>query len=357
MPLDATPGQQAAGDGTASPPDQARGETRVDLKTPITDDRSAAAALEGLLDFGDGTSGDDASDTAQSDASASDAAPGESPASGDEEGQSEAQGQSPAPIVAPNSWSDEDKAVFGKLPPEAQKVIARRESERDKAFTQRTQEIADERKGWETERTAMQGQRQQYQTSLQQLLHLALPEAQAFANVEWTKLSTENPAEYVRLSAARDQLRGRVQTLHAEQQRVQGEILAEQQKRAQSFLGEQRRLLAEKIPDFADAEKGKKLAQDLSAWLGNQGFTAQEVGQVADHRLVSLALRAMRADQADAARKAAEGKRNNTPPNVQRPGSPQGSDDTAARRAQGKVQQFGRTNSVRDAASLLMEIL
>lgn len=46
-------------------------------------------------------------------------------------------------IKAPASWSKEDKEAFYSLPDEAQRVIARREHERERHFTQRNQEIAE----------------------------------------------------------------------------------------------------------------------------------------------------------------------------------------------------------------------
>lgn len=49
--------------------------------------------------------------------------------------------QTPSPILAPTSWSDEDKAVFSKLPPDAQNVIAKRESERDNFLQQQSRQF------------------------------------------------------------------------------------------------------------------------------------------------------------------------------------------------------------------------
>lgn len=43
---------------------------------------------------------------------------------------------------APVSWSDEDKQVFAKLPPDAQNVIARRESERDRYLNRQSDELS-----------------------------------------------------------------------------------------------------------------------------------------------------------------------------------------------------------------------
>lgn len=49
------------------------------------------------------------------------------------------------PIQAPNSWSAAEKEFFSTLPLEVQNAIARRESDREKGFTQKSQELADVR--------------------------------------------------------------------------------------------------------------------------------------------------------------------------------------------------------------------
>lgn len=49
----------------------------------------------------------------------------------------------PEVVPAPVGWSDEDRAHFATLPPNVQKTIARRESEREKALGQKSQEFAE----------------------------------------------------------------------------------------------------------------------------------------------------------------------------------------------------------------------
>lgn len=59
-----------------------------------------------------------------------------------DQGETAAPVEAAQPIDAPASWSAEDKAIFSNLPPEAQKVIAQRESERERFLTQKSQEAA-----------------------------------------------------------------------------------------------------------------------------------------------------------------------------------------------------------------------
>jgi hypothetical protein len=341
MPLDTAPGQDGRGDGAP----------------PVHDEQSAATAIAGLLDFeNEAAAGDDEHESGAD--GAEETGTEETPSTGDEdEGQNETPAENRASIVPPASWSADDKAVFSKLPPEAQAVIARRESERDSAFTRRAEEIANERKGWDAERQAIATQREQYAQHLQQLVHLALPEAKVFEGVDWARLAAENPAEYVRLNGLRDQLRGRIGAIQQEIARVSSQAQAEQQQQLQRTRAEQQQLLVARVPEFGDADKGPKLAADLRQSLASHyGFSDAEIGNALDHRLIAMAVDAMKYRQGEAARASATAKKANPPPSVQRPGSAPATDAKGRRIAQ-KVQNLGRTNSVHAAAALLEELI
>jgi hypothetical protein len=270
----------------------------------------------------------------------------------------EAADTEPAAVEPPRSWSNADKEVFAQLPPEAQAVIARRESERDKAFTQKTQEIAQHRQALEATFGEIQQERSSYAKNLEQLLFVAAPEAQKFANIDWQRLASEQPAEYVRLTAERDALRGRIGGIQQELQRVSAQS---QQAQAQQFAAlrqaEMGRLV-EKLPDFGDETKGPKLAGDMRAWLQQRGFADHEIGQVIDHRVLLVVNEAMRASQQAQARQQAEARRTNAAPNVQPPGAGrQRSDTRAAQVRQQKMGQLRKSGSEKDAISYLLEVL
>lgn len=260
-------------------------------------------------------------------------------------------------IEPPKSWSSQDKAVFQQLPPEAQAVIARRESERDKAFTQKAQEISEHRKALESTFSEIQNERHSYATNLQQLLAVAMPEAQQFANVDWHRLAQESPADYVRLSAERDALRGRIGTIQQELERVNATAQQDYVRQFATLRASEAKRLVEALPEFGDSEKGKKLASDMREWLQEQGFSNQEIGQVIDHRVIRVAHKAMLADRAARARRTAETRRSDPAPSVQRPGTPQSRESNASRRRTQKMEQLKKTGSDRDALSYLMEIL
>jgi hypothetical protein len=260
-------------------------------------------------------------------------------------------------IEPPNSWSEKDKAHWEHVPPEVQAVIARRETEQTRAFTQKTQEIAEHRKALEATFGEIQNERQSYATNLEQLLAVAMPEAQQFANVDWQRLAQESPADYVRLTAERDALRGRVGAIQGELQRVQAVAQQDYARNFAQLRASEAQRLAEKMPEFADREKGGKFIGEMRQWLQEQGFSAQEIGQVIDHRVILVAAKAMQADRALKARRVAETRRSDPAPSVQRPGVSQPRESNAARRRNQAMERLKQTGSEKDAIGYLQQLL
>lgn len=59
-----------------------------------------------------------------------------------DQAQQEAPGTAQPSTEAPNAWSAEEKALWAKVPPDAQSIIARRETEAHRTITQQGQQIA-----------------------------------------------------------------------------------------------------------------------------------------------------------------------------------------------------------------------
>jgi hypothetical protein len=328
------------------------------------DTQDTQAAFEGLLDWEESGGARDENTTESVADEAADAGAQEAAPTGEDEGQPEPQegaDDAPAAIDPPASWSDADKATFAQLPPAAQAVIARRESERDKVVQQRTQEIAEERKATAAERQAIDGQRTQFLESLQVLMDAVVPEARQFAEItdaQWQQLSVDNPAQYVQLRAARDALAEKFGRIQAAKQRVEQEKAQAQEKQLRELLAQEREKLVERIPEFGDAAKAAVLTKDLNAVLTDYyQFTPEEIASAVDHRQISLARDAMLWRKHVAARETVEAKRSNPPPRMQQPNAAPQQDAGPARALREKQQKLARTGSTRDAAELFAEIL
>jgi hypothetical protein len=351
----------AADPGGASPPPAPASngaDHGADTKTyTVTDTRSAGDAIAGLL-FADG---DDKSAPPADKPSGADDAPDtgadESRPTGPEDDKGSGE-QPPAAIEPPTSWSSDEKQAFKELPPALQATVARRESQREAVLTQRSQEAAEARRAYDGERQAAVAQRSEYLAGLQKMMVLAAPEAQALNNVDWVAVAQENPAEAVRLQAQREQLKSRLGAIEQEFQASKQQLEQYQQQQLAEVVEKEHRELNQKYPDFSDPVKGNQLRKDLGVYLRDAGgFTPQEIDHAYDHRLVVLATKAMLYDKQLANTASADAKRNNVAATVRPPGTSQDNDRGPQTRLTRQVNRFGRTNSVRDAGSLIAEII
>jgi hypothetical protein len=352
----------AAAPAAPAPAPVPNGADRGAEKTyTVTDARSAGDAITGLL-FADETapapagkpSGEPPPSEEPPDSGADESRP-----TGPED--DKGPGEQPPPAAAiepPTSWNAEEKQAFTQLPPALQQTVLRRESQREAVLTQRSQEAAEARRAYDGERQAAMALRTEYLAGLTKMVALAAPEAAALNNVDWFRLAQENPAEHVRLQAQRDNLKSRLGAI--EQEFVQGQQLMSQYQQQQlaEVVAKEHQALAQKMPDFGDPAKGNPLRKELGTYLRDAGgFSDQEINTAYDHRLVVLATKAMLYDKQIANAASADTKRNNVAAPVRPPGTSQDNDRGPQTRLTRQVNRFARSNSVRDAGSLIAEIL
>jgi hypothetical protein len=162
-------------------------------------------------------------------------------------------------------------------------VIARREGERDRFLSQRTQAVAQKER-------ALEGQRHSYAQHLEAFIEQAKtfdPVLGEGAQTDWAKLARENPSAYVQKMAAFQQRVQQLRTAHQERQRIADETNRVVAARELEQLGA-------KLPEIRDATQRQALMRELGTFLGESGFTPQEVGGLTDHRAYLIALDAMR---------------------------------------------------------------
>lgn len=215
---------------------------------------------------------------------------------------------SPA-IQPPSSWGADAKSRFAELPPDLQTEIVRRESERDRGVNQRLNEIA-------AERQAIQTERQRAARDLETLIKTAAltdPILVDGMNTDWQKLAQANPALHQqKLAAYQRRLHDVKAAVHMKEQ-FDGQALrarAQQEKTA----------LVEKLPEWSEPQTREKLVGELKSHLGDWGFDQSDLNGVVDHRLLLLALDAVKYRQLKADPKSVAAKRLADLPRVQRPG-------------------------------------
>ena len=334
---------------------------------------STVSALEALLKQPEGEAGKSADTSVNKGSATAEATPEESPEPEDagdgdgpdddqvtgEEDEDGGEGDPEAVIAPPKSWPSEMRAHFAKLPPDLQKVIADRENERDATFNRQVNEAAEKRRAAEAELQAASTERRQYLASLSAVIgELAKQTAGEFADIRSTadleKLANDDPGRYLRWQARRDALLA----AQAEADALQERERTEMEGRSREYLAQQRKLLLEKFPEVADPVKARAISAESTGYLRDLGFSDQEIGQVADHRMMLVVRDAVAHRKSQKAAKTAAGKKLVGVPKVQKPGG--GSDAKAEKGRQDKaamtrIARYGTTDEQAAALTRLLE--
>ncbi len=170
----------------------------------------------------------------------------------------------------------------------------------EKNYTKKNMELSDKRKDVDSlqenltkELEAVKNSRNKYAEQLEVLSQ----NLQREEKVDWEALYQDNPAEYVRKKAESDKQKEMLQLAQQEKQRIQNEQRDEQNKIYQNYIQNERKILAEKLPVYADKEKGAELTRNLKNFALESGYTEQEIDMMVDHRAVLLLVDAYRYKQ------------------------------------------------------------
>lgn len=231
------------------------------------------------------------------------------------------------------------------------------------AAQKRFEEAAAVRKAAESEGRAAAQERAQLAQALQhftrQLQSSAPPEPDP-------SLLNSDPVEYLRQQHQYQQHFQQAQQATAAQAHLMRQEQAAQEQWYRAHLDEQSAALVKAIPEWADAEKAKAGKEGVKKALASFGFRDEEIGSIADSRVVALAHKAAQLDSVRAelaALKDATAKAQNDlnsrlrglpPVRTERPGRAEtGSTDGRTR----AMQSLRRTGSINDAAAALRGLL
>ena len=187
-----------------------------------------------------------------------------------------------------------------------------------------------------------------------------LPQLEASLNGElenepdWAALYESDPIGYVREKDVWEDKRKKLDAAKAENQRLQDEAMQKQQEQIQKFVEYGNQQLTEKIPHWSDAEKSQKEKAAITNYaIKDLGFTAQEINQVIDYRVLlglrdgMLYRKQVAASKKKPTQKAAS--------RVARPGtSNKPKTMTAVKKAQMKLAKSGK---VQDAAKVFEQFI
>lgn len=166
------------------------------------------------------------------------------------------------------------------------------------------------------------------------------------------KMAQDDPIGYISAMAEYD-----AQKEIFDQQQAQFSQATQQQTQAQQqamqvYVSEQKQILERDIPEFADAQKGRQLQQDIRSMGERFGFSNDELSAISDARVVKVLHAALQWEQLQANKGKVEQKAKKARP-VTKPKAPR-KINAKAKKQQEARKRLEKTGSVTDAVNLLM---
>ena len=222
--------------------------------------------------------------------------------------------------------------------------------QRNADYTRKTQELAQERNQSsefvERSKTDVEAKL----TKLNELNNAAQAQLQQeYAQVDFEKLYDEDPVEAARLEH-------KMRKKHEQLAQVSQQTQELQAQEFNKYLGEQQKLLSQKVPELMDEQKGPRFKQQMRDYLGNIGFNDNEINSVYDHRYVMLVKDAMNYRNLQKAKPGIKKKVANAPKVVKGGvAKSKGQVNAEARRQQ--LSKLRKTGQVRDAAKFFRNLI
>ena len=221
---------------------------------------------------------------------------------------------------------------------------------RDADYRQKTEELSNQRKQFQSESEKQRQDYSQKLTELNQMMSIAQQQLNEEANqVDLEKLYEDDPSEAMRIER---RMKKKQEKLDQAMQKSQ----AEQKQQFDSFLQDQQTKLVAKMPEFNDPQKASQLKASMKNTLTNYGFNNQEIAQVYDHRIVMLVNDAMKYRNMQSS-KPGLAKKILKPGKVLSSGVKQNQSDVSLKAKREKLSRLKKSGSVKDAASIFLDMI
>lgn len=224
---------------------------------------------------------------------------------------------------------------------------------RQQDYTKKTQAIAQERKTIQQQRQNLVKSENLYK----QLLPKLEAQLKSLADEpDFERLYEEDPIAYVKQKEDWNKKQELLKSTQAEQQRLQKEAQAKQAEKLQNYVAYGETQILDKVPTWRDNEvavKEKMAIRDYA--VSELGFTAEEIDQVYDYRLL-LGLRdAYRFSKTKKAVRKKPAEKSSTKTRVAKPGSvTRKKTSTPLKRSK---QRLAKSGKVQDAAKVFEQII
>ena len=232
--------------------------------------------------------------------------------------------------------------------------------QRESDYTQKTQQLSDQRKEFEAEQSQFQQQRAEtaqlrdaYAQSLQQLREQL--EQGLAQEPDWDKAYEQLDAkEYARLVQDWQMRKENNQKVKVEQARVAKEQRAETADLMRRHLAQQSDLMLQKLPQWKDEKVRDKERQDLITYAKTLGYTDDEIANAADHRAIVALYHSMQLSKLNASTPEVK-KKVRRAPKMAKAGVPRSKNEVASRRREKLRKRHAEEGTIASAVDLLLQ--
>ena len=168
-------------------------------------------------------------------------------------------------------------------------------------------------------------------------------------------LREEDPIEYVTTREQYREAQEKIQGLQQEQVRAAQAQQAENKKAQQEMLQVEKGKLIEALPEWGEPEKQKELATNLQSYAKEQGFTAEELNSLVDHRSILVLLKAQKFDQLQKAD--VKSKKLKNKPKVIRSGKGESNRNSSKSKRTAQMKRLRQSGHVNDASILFEDFI
>jgi hypothetical protein len=173
---------------------------------------------------------------------------------------------------------------------------------KDGDYRRKTAEAAEVKRAAEAERMQVRQEREYHANQLEVLIHglqtQLVGDQQALA-----QLAESDPAEWVRENAAFQQRYAKLQQAITERTQLANRMTAEQEREQAEWRKAEREALREKLPEWNDPQKAQAEQKMVAEYLISQGYAADDLANLFDHRALVVAREAALWRQHQAAQK------------------------------------------------------
>lgn len=160
-------------------------------------------------------------------------------------------------------------------------------------YTRSKQELANEKRSFDAEKTAVTAERQQLAaklTTIDQIL-----KAQQEPN--WDEIRAKHPDQFGALHAEWQIHKDQLAAVQAEKAKVETKLAEDRAAKITQHVAAEARKFLELTPEWSDSTKQKAGLQQLFEYGQAQGFSPDELNDIGDHRAMVLLRKAMLYDQ------------------------------------------------------------